>query len=479
MNKFILIALFVLSHFYGLTQLNMTQKSEVIDSLLNECYKREIFNGAVLVADQGEVILHKSYGVSDVENKIKLKTNTRFYIGGLTKQFTAALIYKLYQQKKIDIYKPFNKYLPEFNNKKFKNITVYHLLTHTSGLFSYDNYFSFDNEKNYSTSEVYEMIKSESPKFKAGESYEYCNSGYYLLGKILEKLSRKSYAQMLKNEILDPLKMNNTAYDTVWLTENVAHGYSRAVNGFEKSKNVSLSTLFSSGGMYSTAQDLFKWDQALYGVDILSDEIKNMMFTPFFNEHASAWRVDKGYDENSNYFEQHQLGGIKQGFNTYVLRLVPQKQTIIILDNFYNPEMLDIKNSIWAVLDNRQGWVPRSMLSVLLYKKIIQGRLPQTVSWLEQNRADYERIYVFEEFDINQVGYKLFRLKRLDEAIQIFEFNMHLFPDAWNVYDSYAEILLELGELQKSKRMYQKSLELNPENENAQLKINEIDTLKY
>lgn len=462
-----------------MTQLDMTQKSEEIDSILNECHKRDIFNGVVLVADQGEVILHKSYGISNTENKTKLQANTRFYIGGLTKQFTAALIYKLYQQKKIDIYKPFYRYLPEFNDKKFKNITVYHLLSHTSGLLDYNKYLGFDKTKNYSTNEIYELIKSKSPKFKAGESYEYCNSGYYLLGKILEKLSRKSFAQMLKNEILDPLKMNNTAYDTVWLTQNVAHNFYRTVDGFDEYFQVSLSTLFSSGGIYSTAKDLYKWDQALYGSKILSDEIKKLMFTPVLKYFASAWRIDKGYDDDLHYFERHQMGGIEQGFNTYMLRRIPQKQTIILLDNFYNPEMLDIKNSIWAVLDNRQGWVPRPMLSVLLYKKIIQGRLPQTVAWLEQNREDYERLYVFEEYDINQVGYRLFRLNRLDEARQIFEFNLHLFPNGWNGYDSYAEILLELGELQQSKKMYKKSLELNPENENAQLKINEIDALKY
>ena len=475
---FVILAFFSW-HINGFSQSHKIDKSIIIDSILTECNQHGIFNGVALIADKGDIILSKSYGVADYKTKEKLSTSTRFYIGALTQQFTAALIFKLYQTKKINIHLPIGDYLPEFKNKKYKYITVYHLLTHTSGLTAFEKVNGFNKSEYYSQSDLFEMIKSKDLDFKAGSKFELSNSNYYLLGKILEKLSRKSFHNLLNDEILKPLKMTHSGYDTTWLKNNVAHGFYKTVDGNEKFPEYALTSLFSAGGMYSTATDLFKWDQALYKNSVLKAKMRKIMFQPFVDEFACAWRVDKGKDDDSVYFERHQMGGMKSGFNTYMMRLIPQKQTIILLDNFYNPEILDIKNSIWAVLENRQGWVPRPMLSTLLYKKIIQGRLPQTVAWLEQNREDYEQLYVFEEYDINQVGYKLFRLGRLDEARQIFEFNIALFPNAWNVYDSYAELLLELGEIEKSKIMYQKSLDLNPDNENAQYKIEQINEMKY
>jgi len=471
------ISFIVAASFYSSAQLNTNSKAMLIDSVLVASYEKGIFNGVVLVADKGEVIYKKGIGVSDYKTKTQVSPNDRFYIGSMSKQFTALLIYKLHEKKLLDIYQPLHKYLHQFRGKLYKDVTIYHLLTHTSGMPSYNLLPYFDKSKDYTQDEMYKMIKAKPLEFQAGEDYMYSNSGYYLLGKIIEKVTKRSYGEILKTEIFTPLGMTNTAYESTWLDTNVAKGYYMTVDGISKMPNYSLSTLYASGGIYSTVDDMYKWDQALYANKLLGDELKYLMFTPEFNDYASGWRVHRGY-EDSVYFERHQHGGTIEGYHTFIFRSIPQRQTIIVFDNFYHKEVQSIKNSIWSILEGRDGWIPKQMLSHFLYKSIVEGKLTKTIANIKNDKSKYEYDYNFEEYDINTVGYKLMALGRLDEAKQIFELNLKLFPKSWNVYDSYGAYYMKVGRLGESKLMYEKSLVLNPKNESAKYALAKIGKLK-
>lgn len=476
MKLLLTISFIVAVSFSSGAQLNTSSKALLIDSVLVASHEKGIFNGVVLVADKGEVIYKKGIGVADYGTKTPLDANDRFYIGSMTKQFTAMLIYKLHDRELLDIYQPFPKYLHQFRGKIYKEVTIYNLLTHTSGIPSYNLLRFFDKSKDYSTDEMYKLIKAKPLEFEPGKDFMYSNSGYFLLGKIIERVTKKSYGEVLKNEILIPLGMTNTAYETTWLENKVAKGYFMTVDGMSDMPKYSLSTLYSSGGMYSTIDDLYKWDQALYTNKLLGDSLKYLMFTPKFNDYASGWRVHRGY-EDSVYFERHQHGGMIEGYHTFILRRIPQQQTVIILDNFYHNEVQSIKNSIWSILEGRKGWIPKRMLSQFLYKSIVEGKLTKSLEDINVNKGAYEYDYNFEEYDINTVGYKLMTLGRLDEAKQIFEFNLSLFPDSWNVHDSFGEYYLKIGRLGESKLMYEKSLILNPKNESAKIALAKIEKL--
>ena len=159
--------------------------------------------------------------------------------------------------------------------------------------------------------------------FEPGSKWNYSNSGYYLLGKILERVSKKSYGELMDENIFTPLQMNNTAFDTLWLKNNIAKGYWRTINGFSPMPKYSLHTLFASGGIYSTAEDLYKWDKALYGNQLLSEASKEILFSPVLSDYACGWYVKKGNDEESNYFERHFHGGMIKGYHTFILRRIP------------------------------------------------------------------------------------------------------------------------------------------------------------
>ena len=409
MVKIFIIIITLLIPDQGVGKSEKESKAIQIDSLLTECNSRGIFNGVALVTDEGEIILHKGYGVSDRKNNKHVTLGDRFYIGSITKQFTAVLILKLQDQNVLSIEDPISKYLPEFNPSK-----------------------------DYSEKEMINLIKTPLV-FESGIKWNYSNSGYYLLGIISEKVSKKSYGELMEENIFTPLQMNNTAFDTLWLKNNIAKGYWRTINGFSPMPKYSLHTLFASGGIYSTAEDLYKWDKALYGNQLLSDASKEILFSPFLFDYACGWYVKKGIDEEGNYFERHFHGGMIKGYHTFILRRIPSKQLIVLLDNSYSQEIQDIKNRIWSALIKEPIKDVKPKLSNLLFDACANNELKKSVNAIKSNLDTYENTYIFEEYDINTVGYRLLDIERYEEAEIILRFNLERYPDSWNVYDSMGD----------------------------------------
>lgn len=449
-------------------------KANVIDSLLTSCYDGKIFNGIALVVDTGEIILHKSYGLSDLENQSPLKLTDRFYIGSLTKQFTSVLILQLQEDGLIDINKPISAYLKEFIDETFDGITVYQLLTHTSGLGSYTSHPEFDKSIPYSEREMLEFIKHPL-LFEPGTDWSYSNSGYFLLGKIAERLTNKDYGTLLNEKIFEPLNMNNTSFNNKWLNERVAKGYRRTVEGIMPMPTYSTISLFSTGGIYSTAHDLFIWTKALDGNKLLTEKSKETLFKPIRNDYACGLYVKKGTDGFGNKFERHFHGGIIQGYHSFMLKRVPQEQVVILLDNFYNQEIQTIKNRIWSALIEEEVREIKPKLSNLLYEAGGDKTLTQVMDSISNNLESFENQFTFEEFDINTVAYRLMEAHRYSEASMLFTFNLSRYPESWNVYDSMGELKLKQGDYKDAEKLYKKSLVLNPKNVSAKIALEKIE----
>ncbi len=271
----------------------------------------------------------------------------------------------------------------------------------------------------------------------------------------------------MEENIFAPLEMNNTAYDKTWIQENTAKGFLRTINGLSPMPDYSLSTLFSTGGIYSTAEDLFKWDQALYTNSILSDSSKTILFDPVLNDYSCGWYVKKGIDEEGEIYERHFHGGWIKGYHAYILRRIPSKQVIILLDNSYSQEIQTIKNRIWSALINEKIREIKPKLSNLLFDACSENELTEILDSISNDTDLFKNQFSFEEFDINKVAYRLMESERFSEANELLHFNMDLYPDSWNVYDSLGELRMKQGKHKEAKKLYEESLVLNPENTSA------------
>ncbi len=289
------------------------------------------FTGAVLVARKGEPVFRKAYGMADREWDVPNTPETKFRLGSITKQFTAALILRLEEQGKISLEDPVSKYYPDAP-KTWAKITIHHLLTHTSGIPSYTalpDFFPKHSRDPLTPAGIMKLTQDSPLEFEPGTKFSYDNSGYILLGYVIEKVTGRSYAANLQENIFGPLGMKDSGYDN-WaqVIRHRASGYEDHGGTVVNAPYLDMSLPYAAGSLYSTVDDLLRWDQALYGNQVLSDASKRKMFTPFLNNYAYGWFVRK--DAEHREFEH---GGGINGFNTDIKRFPDDQLTVIALSN--------------------------------------------------------------------------------------------------------------------------------------------------
>ena len=455
-------------------------KAEEIDKLLNMYHEYDQFNGSVLVAEEGEVIYKKGIGMANMEWEIENATNTKHRLGSITKQFTAMLILQLADEGKLDLQAPISDYLPDYPNAHEPQITTHHLLTHTSGI---PNYTSFDgfmkdlSRDPFTPVDFIKKFEDRELEFAPGERWNYSNSGYFLLGVIIEKISGKSYEVMLDEKIFKPLNMNDTGYDHHGeILKNRATGYQKEANEFVNSSYIDMTIPYAAGSMYSTVEDLYIWDQALYTNKLLSKEYMELYFKPQMKaygsyDYAYGWTVGNdaiGNSKDSIYTIGH--GGGINGFNTIISRSPSDKSVVLLLNNTGGAPLNQMTQSIRGILKGKTYDLPKKSVAFDVIGVIdTQG--------IEAGAARYHKIkkdkaYDLNENEMNQIGYQLMRKEKFEDALEVFKWNTEAFPKSFNTYDSYAEAFMELGQKEQAIKYYKKSVEMNPGNNNG------IDMLK-
>jgi len=302
-----------------------------IDTYLNTLVHLGSFSGSILIARNGEVLLSKGYGFADREQKSLNTPQTKFRLGSITKQFTAMAILILEAQGKLDVHDHICNYLSECP-EAWETITIHHLLTHTSGI---PNVTDFADYKSTMATpsppeETINRFKDKPLDFRPATSWSYSNSGYILLGQIIERVSGQSYEDFLQKQIFAPLQMTNTGYDHN--QDDLAVGYKSI---FSKADFIDMSIPYAAGGLYSTVEDLYKWDQAFYTMQLLQQDYLDQMIAAY----AAIPDSDKmayGYGwliglEDSRQIITH--GGGINGFVTNIARYPQDKTVIIILSN--------------------------------------------------------------------------------------------------------------------------------------------------
>ena len=298
------------------------------------------FNGSVLIAKGGRVLLSKGYGMANYELNVINTPQTKFHLGSVSKTFTAAAIMLLLEQGKLSVRDPLTKYIPDYPNGE--KITIHHLLTNTSGIPNVNNFPEYATQSKFphTPADLIAMFKQKPLDFEPGtRGYIESNSNYNLLAYIIEKLSRQTYGEFLKQRIFDPLDLRDTGHDgnANALIRNKATGYVPAgLTDFENAPYLDWSIKTGNGSIYSTVEDLYRWDRALYTERILK---KSSLATMFKEEYG--WFSGRRLNRNVV-----RMNGRSPGFNSDLQRYVDDDVCIIVLANNYVPTAGVIANDL-------------------------------------------------------------------------------------------------------------------------------------
>jgi CubicO group peptidase (beta-lactamase class C family) len=455
-------------------------KADKIDQFMTRVYENRQFNGTVLVAENGKVIYKKGFGLGNMDWNMPNKPDTKFRIASVTKQFVAMQIMQLVEEGKIKLDGKLSDYLPEYRKDTGEKITIHHLLTHTSGIPSYTGLTGFwsDSTRNpYTIEYMIEHFHSGDLEFEPGTDYKYNNTGYYLLAVIIERITGKTYEENLIERIITPVNMTNSGIDrNQRIIYNRAIGYYKQLTGYIHDPYFLMTNAYGAGDMYSTVEDLYLWDQALYTENLLSDKYKEIMFTPFLSNYAYGWGVyyvSLGENDDSVKVVSHS-GGLN-GFNTRIFRLIEDKHLIVLLNNTGGTVLLDMCRELTKILYDRPYAIPKMPLSEPLGKTLQKQNIQAALGQYHDLKKNHYNEYVFDENALNTFGYQLINLGRVDDAIEIFKLNITEYPDAFNPYDSLGEGYMIKGEWELAIKYYAKSLEMNPKNTNA---INRLHTIQ-
>jgi len=340
-----------------------------MDRIIQSHVDGKQFMGSVLVAQGGKVLLDKGYGSANLEWDIPDSPQTKFRLGSLTKQFTAAAILLLEERGKLRTDDLVAKYLPDAP-ASWAKITLANLLTHTSGI---PNFTSFPD---YSTTEatpttpeqLVARFRDKPLNFQPGEQWEYSNSGYGLLGYLLEKISGQRYQDFVRDNLFAPLGMTESGYDShAAIIPHRASGYAPGANGPVNAGYIDMSIPFSAGALYSTTEDLLRWEQGLFGGKVLRAESLKKMTTPFKNDYAYglAVRTAHGYTVIEH-------GGGIEGFNTQLAYDPDRKLAVIVLGNLNGGAPGEIAGQLMSLLHGEKVVLPSERKEITVSTDVLR-----------------------------------------------------------------------------------------------------------
>jgi CubicO group peptidase (beta-lactamase class C family) len=333
--------------------------AERIQQVVQPYADAQMFMGNVLVAKNGRVIFGKSYGMADLEWNIPNSPTTRFNIASMTKQFTAASILLLEDRGKLKTDDLVKKYLPDAP-ASWDKITIYHLLTHTSGI--------PDDAAKYEPGIPDRLVFHDRPlNFQPGEQWSYTNLGYIVLGYLLEKISGQTYANFVQENIFKPLGMNDSGLDSnVTIIPRRASGYWPGGDGIENAERPNLSIGFSAGSLYSTTEDLLRWEEGLFGGRLLTAAALRKMTTPFKADYACGLHVNR---INGHLMIEHDGNNI--GFNADMAYYPEERLAVIVLANLNGTVTGKITTALAAVAHRETVPPPSVQKEIPLPKEVL------------------------------------------------------------------------------------------------------------
>ena len=451
-------------------------KTNVIEAIIKkEMSERRIPGLQIAVVQAGEIVINKSYGIANVQDSIPVTKNTIFAINSCTKVFTSVAIMQLVEDGKIDLSAPVSKYLDNLP-MDWQSVTIKQLLTHISGLPDLlkllDPYTGgLGSLKNEET--VWEKLKITPMEFKPGERFSYNQTNAYLLGKIIDKFNEKPFAEIFSEKQFKPAGMCNTIFgDSRDVIPHFAptYFYKPALDG-QKFKEVKMINNYyefpyfrrTAAGLNSTAEDMAKWVIALQNSKLLKSKLTiETMWSPtqFSDGENTPWALGWGL---AKFREHHRAFGMSGGGRAAFLIYPDDDLAVIVLTNLGGGSPEDYLEELAACyVPDILNADPITFLKINL-QKIGFDQAIKVVNEQIKKKPYFKP----NEFDINEWAYRMMQKGQIKNALEIFKLNVYLFPNSWNAYDSYGEVLLKDNNKEEAIKMYKKSIDLNSKNENG------------
>ena len=455
-------------------------KVQKLDRFIKKMYAQNQFNGGVLIAEKGKVIYKKTLGWRDAQARKKLDLQTGFQTASLSKTFTAVAIMILKEKKMLSYDDKLVKYLPEL---PYPNITIRHLITHTSGLYPYNPLFKKhwkDKNKIATNEDIIAMYKTHKPKtfFKPGTEWGYCNVGYVFLSSIVAKVAKMPFEDFLKQHIFVPAKMTQTQVYTKLNSQRIKNFAVEHVYDIGKQKQVSAGQIPGNEEIHylhgklgddkvaSTLEDLLKWDRVLYTNKIVSLQTLQEAFQPVassFDKSKRHGKFDYGYgfqlDQHPKYGKVVYHNGGEPGLRVRFIRHIDQDKTIIIYGNMYSTYLNKIRDAVLQILYNQPYEIPKKLVSEAL-KPIILTKDSTYVRKAFQKLVAQKEAYFVREGGLEFLAGELWSRKKYREGLWLLHFMVEQFPKSANARYVLGEGYMETNQNQKAIFHFKKLLNM-------------------
>ena len=450
-----------------------------------------LFSGAVLVADRGEIIYQEGFGYANREWNIPNSTDTKFRLASVSKQFCSMLIMQLVQEEKIELDTPITEYLPYYRKDTGDRITIHHLLSHQSGIKDFTASFDYRNtiaRTAFGKDEFIQKHCSGDFEHEPGTIYSYCNAGYCILGRIIEKVTGKTFERNLEERIFEPLAMNESGYErNRYVISNRASGYTYGPFGLENANYIEMdSTPGAAGSIYSTVGDMFRWDRALYTDQLLNQSNRDLMFTPNTDvpEVAAAggrsksnygygWRIyTRTHPVTKRRTKVINHGGAINGFRAMVSRLTNDDSFVIVLCNQGDPygggadvwnSVLRLNNELINVVTGqpfRMPGKPRITQDQRMYRMVREESVESAIRWFKEKGKP-----AAWGGSLTKLSEQLIKDGYVDEGLQLMEFDVEMTPTKVWLIRRTAQAFLDNGRPNEALKYAKMGRELRPDDE--------------
>ena len=312
-------------------QLSAQNFNSEADRVMSEIFEENGSGGVALVVKEGKILYRKAFGMADMELGVKMTPENILRIGSITKQFTASAILKLMEENKLDLKDDITKYIKDYPTQGHV-ITIEHLLTHTSGIKDITSMKTWTVDlmkKHFTPKEKIDFFKNEPMDFRPGEKYKYSNSGYILLGYIIETVSGKKYSEYIEDNLFKPLGMTNSFYGSASnIIPNRAKGYQKQDEYYKNANYLDMSNPYAAGSLLSTVDDLYTWNQALFNYKVLSKSTLDKAHSPYKLKNGTFTGYGYGWNLKMKGTKVISHGGSVSGYLTFSLYL-PQKDIFV------------------------------------------------------------------------------------------------------------------------------------------------------
>ena len=401
-----------------------------LNTYMESLQEHQNFHGSVLVAKGGQILLNKGYGFADFQQNTENKSQTKFAIGSITKQFTAMAIMQLSEKGLLDVEDKVSKYIPDL--PVGDQLTIHNLLTHTSGLANVTDLVEFYslNPDNKDPMVVVDLIKDMSLEFNPGEKYNYSNTNYLLLGMIVEKLSGLSYEDYLQKNIFTPLNMKDTGI--CYGKNNQTHdatAYDGYLEVFPVDDELLLKQAYGAGNMYSTVEDLYRWDQALKTEKLVKKETLDKIFTgyatiPGAGSYGYGWIISDTVIGREIWHN-----GATFGFTSNIARFTDEDFTVIILTNNRLYNTVDLSNTLASIAFQMDYEMPEVIKEIEIEDSTIYDKyvgeyelMPSFVIKIsKENDKIYAQVTGQDKYEIFPASEKEYFYKVVDAQITFVE----------------------------------------------------------